>query len=313
MAKAKYEIENSIAMNGVFRHLVQQVDFEIEEVKNTLRQYPCHVYMICSRPRITIKPKSIKITKNKYSFTFVKHFPKKVTYEKCEFENKYNFRTYELSDSCNNIYVFNEKGDTVSHGKTSLLYPLCINKYDDVLDLNILYIGQAFGRNGQRLASERLLSHSTLQSIYSDFSDKKPTDEIWFILWQFAPYYISMLGAPTKDAKIGFDESYEQFEKVLGESIPIDQKVTITEAILIKHFNPIYNKEYKTTFPKNYHSSYNFCYQLDLNSACFELETRDLFARLYSEQIRPDFFHFGMFSLHSEDERKNVFNIDRMF
>jgi hypothetical protein len=314
MAKTKYEIENSIVMKGVFNHLLQQVDFEIDEIRDVLRNYPCHIYMICSRPRITIDPKSIKINKRNYSFTFIKHYQEKVIKVKCKFKNKFNFRSYKLSDSCNRISIFGDNGELLSEGKTSLLYyPFCIKEYDNVLDLNILYIGQAFGENGERLASDRLISHNTLQAIYSDFSDKKPTDEIWLILWQFAPYYISMMGGVTNGASIGFDESYKQLEKVLGENISFDQKITITEAILIRHFLPIYNKEYKTTFPKSYHSSYKFCYNLDLNSACFELETINLFTRLYSDNIKPNIFHVGMYPLHSEDERKNVFNIDTMF
>jgi hypothetical protein len=313
MAKAKYEIENSIAMKGTFHHLVQQVDFGIDEVRKVLKNHPCHIYMICSRPRITIDPKSIKINKENYSFTFIKHYKEKIIKVKCKFINKLNFCSYELSDSCNRISVFGDTGQLLSEGKTSLLYPFCIKKYDDVLDLNILYIGQAFGKEGERLASERLISHDTLQSIYSDFSDKKPTDEIWLILWQFAPYYISVMGAITNGASIGFDESYKQLEKILGENISFDQKITITEAILIRYFLPTYNKEYKTTFPNNYHSSYKFCYNLDLNSACFELGTKNLYTRLYSDSVEPNIFHVGMYPLHSEDERKNVFNIDTMF
>ena len=313
MAKAKYEIENSINMKGTFHHLVQQIDFEMDEVKDVLKKYPCHIYMICSRPRITIDPKSVKINEEKYSFDFIKHLPEKKVRVECEFENNLHFKDYKLSDSCNRIYAFDKDGQVVSEGKTSLLYVNCMEEYDDILDLNVLYIGQAFGENGERLASDRLVSHNTLQSIYSDFSDKKPTDEIWLILWQFTPYCISVMGAVTKGASIGFDESYSNLQNLLEGNIPFDQQITITEAILIRYFLPVYNKEYKTTFPKNSHSSYDFCYSLDLNSACFELDTSSLAARLYSNKIKPNFIHLGAYPLHSEDERKNVFNIDTMF
>jgi len=313
MSKAKYEIENNIAMKGTFHHLVQQIDFEMDEVKETLQSFPCHIYMVCSRPRITIDPKSIEITKDHYALTFLKHYPDTIYSERFEFKNDKGFRKYELSSSCNRIRIFGDDGKVLSEGKTSLLYPFCISKYDNVLDLNVLYIGQAFGTDGKRLASDRLISHSTLQSIYCDFFDKRPTDEIWLILWQFEPYYMSMMGAPTKGANIGFEESYQQLEKVLKEDIPMDQKITITEAILIRYFSPLYNKEYKTTFPKNYHSSYDFCYKLDLNSASFELETKSFGTRLYSDVIRPNEFHIGMYPLHNQNERKDVFNVDTMF
>lgn len=310
MAYTKFAIENSIAMKAIYCHLLQQVDFEDASVSQNMESRPCHIYMICSRPRITIDPASIKIDEDFYCARFVKHYPDHNESYDCKFPNTSGFCTFELSSARNRIKLFDKAGNILTDGKTSLIFCTCINEYDPVLDLKVLYVGQAFGKDGERLASDRLLSHSTLQAIYSDFQDKSPTEEVWIVMWQFKPYQISVMGAATAGAKIGIDESIVNYEKSQATPFPLDQQITVTEATLIKYFSPPYNVEYKTTFPASSHSSYEYCYRLDFNSACFELESKCLRAKLYSDSVKANFVHFANYFLHDEAERRDVLNVN---
>lgn len=310
MAKAKYAIENSIAMQAGFRHLAQQVDFDDPIVKKTIKSFPCHIYMICSRPKITLKQNSVVISEESYSLTFVIHYIDHTDEETYTFENKLGIHSYELNKSGNRIKFSNSKGKIVSEGKTALIYPFCITQYKDVLDLKVLYIGQAFGKKGERLAADRLISHDTLQQIYAKAMDENPNEDIWIIMWQFKPYIISMMGAITSGSQIDFDNSMRNYNRIIGTDISLDQQITITEAALIKYFSPIYNTEYKTTFPSASHSSYDECYKLDFNNACFELDTISIATRLYSDEIEPNDYHVKSFFLHNEEERRNMFNIN---
>lgn len=309
MKKAKYAIENSLAMRAGFRQLVQQVDFDDPDVNELLKQQPCHIYMICSRPRITFLKEKLKITKDRYSVGFMVHDQKNPKFFEAEFPNNLGYVSFELADSLNRIRILGAEGQVLTEGKSSLMYPLCIQKYEPDLDLEVLYVGQAFGKDGHRLASHRLNSHDTLQKIYADAMDKNPSKEVWLILWQFHPYYISMLGAATYDSLFGFDKSFEIHENTINYALPMDQQITVTEAALIKYFSPFYNTEYKTTFPDSSHSSYEVCYQLDLNSVAFELDTNSIVTRLYSDTIQPSIYHVHNFFLHSNSDRKDMFKI----
>ncbi|WP_420768603.1 hypothetical protein ACNR9V_01065 [Parageobacillus thermoglucosidasius] len=309
MSKYKYQIENSVAMSARFARLLQQSDFENKEILNKVKDEKCHIYMICSRPRITFNPSNLKIEKDFVSGSFI--------VDKGEIKEEHFFKvpnppnlaitSFEMEYPYSNINFLNNKGEIVSGGKAALLYPRLQKEYNSCLDLEVLYIGQAFGEEGERLATDRLASHSTLQKIYLDILTSCPNKDVWIILWQFEPYLISMMGSGFENALIDLDGSIDHFNSVLSSSITFDQQITFTEAALIRYFEPVYNKEYKTSFPSQSHSSYDQCYKLDINSVAFELDTIELITRLYSPVIAPSFWHTKHYPLYSEDIRKDMF------
>lgn len=305
----KYQIENSVAMRAVFHRLIQQPDLETLEIKKQVQGEKCHLYMICSRPRITINPRKLDINKEKISGSF--------TIDKGEIKDEIpfnvpnptalNIRDYKLDFPYTDIDFLNEKGEVVSGGKSALLFPKLQTEYNSCLDLEVLYIGQAFGEGGDRIATDRLSSHSTLQKIYVDTIKTFPNKEVWIILWKFEPYVISMMGGGFHNALLNLEDSLEHMNHVLENSITLDQQITFTEAALIRYFEPVYNKEYKTSFPNMSHSSYNQCYHLDINSVAFELDTEELFTRLYSSSKTPSTWHNQHYPLYSTKVRKDMF------
>lgn len=308
MSKTKYEIENGIIMQGGMVNLIQQVDFDTAEVKD----FPYHIYFICTRPKIKIPVNGINLNKDEYTITFEKQFHDHIEIEKLTYQNDKKYKTFKVNNSGSRFSMFTEEGEC-ANGKTSLIYPLLLakdhNKYDPISDLKVVYIGQAFGEDGNRVAADRLISHSTLQKVYSVVSDENPTDDVWLLMFEFKPYNISLMGSGFENSEVGIESSIENFLKVQSTPIPLDQQVTATEAALIRYFEPQYNKEYKTTFPKQSHSSYEICYKLDLNTVGFEFDTNCILTRLYSDSVEPDFMHIGKFPLHNQKQRKAMFNI----
>jgi hypothetical protein len=224
------------------------------------------------------------------------------------FRNRWLFSSeYALIHGRNRVQCFNANGTLISDVKSSLLYPMFCNYYDSILDLKVHYIGQAFGKEGERLATERLAAHSTLQRIYSDILAKDSSKDPWLILWHFEPYYVSAMGSSYKSASIGFEDSYRHYEQTIASNITLDQRLTIVEAALIRYFSPGYNIEYKTTFPDNTHSSYSQCYDLDFNSVAVEFDTASICTRLWSEKVKPNWIHVASFFLHDEKVRVNMF------
>lgn len=304
----KYHVENTVTMRHSFNRLLQQQDFENADISRKLRSEQCHIYIICSRPRISLSPE-LNITEKEIKGDFI--------INKGEVQELHSFtvpnppeleiKSYKLEYPFTDIDLINESGKVVSGGKAAYLYPKLQYEYNSCLDLEVLYIGQAFGSNGERLATDRLASHSTLQRIYSDTISTYPHKEVWITLWTFEPYIISMMGKGFENARSSFDESLTHLDTVLTNPITLDQQITITEAALIKYFEPVYNKEYKSNFPSNSHSSYDQCYDLDINSVAFELHTKDLLTRLYSSSVEPSFYHTKHYPLHNDNVRKDMF------
>ena len=97
--------------------------------------------------------------------------------------------------------------------------------------------------------------------------------------------------------------------RFLSNTLNEQQIINFTEASLIKYFKPAYNIEYKDKFPNPAHKSYSECYDLDINSVCFELGTDCIKTRLFSSTIPPAFIHLGCFTMESKEKRINMFDI----
>jgi hypothetical protein len=185
-----------------------------------------------------------------------------------------------------------------------------IGGYCPELDLEVLYVGQAYGEAGTRSARDRLRSHQTLQGIYAEAIDRAPDQEIWLLLLALRePYSMIQLGPrppvpliePTED-DIAADLSR------LGTPISEQQQINLAEASLIKYFSPPYNSIYKGRFPNPAHKTYAECYELGLNTVGFEIETTPIAAQLYSQERSPSWIHAETFPLHDESERRRMFD-----
>ncbi len=185
----------------------------------------------------------------------------------------------------------------------------------DFLDLEILYIGQSYGVEGARTAPDRLKNHSTLQGIYAEAIQKNPDSEIWLALTSFKQINLMMMDGFTDFSKEELDADEKRFKAVHHrlnyEGINEQQKINFTEAALIKYFQPPYNFEYKNTFPNPAHTTYEECYELDINCIAIELNTIETInCHVYSEAANNRFMHMHHFPLHSSAERKSMFDIE---
>lgn len=278
---------------------------------------PCHLYFIGKRPRVIVDKDSFKITdthielnfkiQNKEKFEDLPlKFINEFTGPKIEFKSTYPYNIFEIFE--NDELVTSAKVSPFL--QTNLQYPHRI----DFLDFEVLYIGQSYGVDGARTAPDRLVSHSTLQGIYSEAISNNPDSEIWLALASFTQINLTMYDGRTKFTNEERELDRERFKhvyhKLNWEGINEQQKINFTEAALIKYFQPPYNKIYKDTFPNPAHSTYSECYDLDINSVCIELNTsRMVNCQFYSSTIQKAPLHMKDFLLHSKEDRKSMFEM----
>lgn len=171
----------------------------------------------------------------------------------------------------------------------------------------VLYIGQAFGKNGSRQALDRLLKgHEKLQEIcikgvpadhalYLLLVDVEPGTNLHTIFNSMAQEQ-----ANTYDRILhGLEAQAETTEA---------EKTTLYEASLIRYFEPPYNKEFKETFPSTNMTLLQGCYKKDINTIIAEINLDGEF-QLTSDKIPPKKNHMAVHELHSDDERKIFFGL----
>lgn len=279
---------------------------------------PCNIYFVLRRPKVTIDPNSVKIKGNKADFHLVIHHPTEGGAIKMSIELKKAKSELEFySEYPYNLFTFSDKNGVLLGARPSTLID-SIQVQDNldlpVLDYEILYIGQAFGKNGKRTALDRLSAHQTVQKIYTHSLTQNPDSDIWMLLTNFEQQ--SMLMAAGADL-IKVSEADSQLEKKKlehlfdnnGISITERQKINFTEAALIKYFQPKYNIEFKDSFPSTKHKSYSECFSLDVKALTIELDTSENTRRIYTKKTERTHHHVKMFEFNSDKDRISLMEV----
>ena len=308
----KYVTEFATHMFCVNKTLLQQDGLEkLSELQET--DNPAyHIYIIGRRPKIIFYPKEFVFTSKIVHGVFginYKGLEKKISF------NVPNFtEDYIVSMECDypyTYYKFKDKhGKIIGHGKTAMQLTYMLKRSHPILDLEVLYIGQAYGKDGKRTAIDRLKSHSTLQSIYAESITQSPDMDIWIMLLEFEELSMAMIdGRKDQEFQTTDEEDTAHTKKCLSFNMSEKQKINFTEAALIKYFQPKYNSTYKNIFPNPAHSSYSECYDIEINQVIVEIQTDDIKTRLFSDKVNPCDFHFAQFDLYSPEDRKSMFDL----
>ena len=175
--------------------------------------------------------------------------------------------------------------------------------------MEILYVGQSYGKNGDRNAVNRLLEHSTLQQILAEINVNEPDKDVVVSLWDFVPKLLPVMDGISKNYQTSNDVDNSHIMNVLNNDFDYKQMINITEAALINFFKPKYNEKFANNFPDYKHSSYTEYYNLDFNSLIVELWQDDLNSRLFTDTNEYRVYDFIQYRLHPENERKSMFDI----
>ena len=111
------------------------------------------------------------------------------------------------------------------------------------LDTEIVYIGQAFGENGERLPAEELMSDPMLQKIEADILREYPEKDLALLLLEFKSQLLEEIDSE--------DEDLLELQEIT-KNPPLElnnQIIDATEAALINYFKPEYNKKLNDKFP----------------------------------------------------------------
>jgi len=142
----------------------------------------------------------------------------------------------------------------------------------DKQEFEVLYIGQSYGKRGERTAITRLSSHSTLQKILMDCQSKYSDKHIYLLLLEITTNLnMSFDGISRKYTK-SLEESDEHLMNVLNNLPEEQQIVNISEAALINYFKPEYNRNFVENFPNENHKGYKQYFDLDYNHFAFEMD-----------------------------------------
>ncbi len=173
------------------------------------------------------------------------------------------------------------------------------------LEFNVIYIGQAYGKDGSRGAIDRLKRHETLQKIA--LRGAPEGYKLYVLLLEIQPSnrMITFFNPFAQDTSQGQQRIRDGIDKLFGTDE--HERVTLYEASLIRYFQPLYNKEFKNSFPSTNLKVLADCYDKDFSSIIAEICFDDLPFRLCSDVVSPAGHHIIMHDLHDDGDRRVFF------
>lgn len=301
-----------------------------------------HIYMILSTPRVVIQKDSLEVENDGISFSLtqinngeekeyrIEKFSvlKDINHNDITFDIKYPYDQLQYKIDTKILREIYAKNDILKRNKCS--EEKFINHYNTPIDaqvflnsylyknglasrFEVLYVGQSYGNNGERIAQQRLSSHKTLQKILTDCHSKYRDKRIFILLLEMTPILNTSFDGISNKYSANEDEENEHFEKGIKHLPLYDQVINISEAALINYFKPEYNVNFVENFPSDRHKGYKQYFDLDYNCLTVELDLEfdyspivQLFSR--NGEIKSS-FDFIQYDLFNELSRKNMYDI----
>ncbi|MFS2173908.1 hypothetical protein [Priestia megaterium] len=253
-------------------HLSMSYPFDLDYLSPDDRRY--NIYVATLIPKLSIDEDSILFFEDYIRFDLIvgtgEHTSKEtldisiISDDMPEFDHrKFEFE-YEKPRKAM-VFTGWEKGPI----ELNLLHVyLTESKY--YLDTEIVYIGQAFRENGERLPAEELMSDPMLQKVEEAILREYPEKDLTLLLLEFKSHLLEEIDSE--------DEDLVQLQE-LTKNPPLElnnQIVDATEAALINYFKPEYNKKLNDKFPN--------------------VEDQGLRYRSATVQIHPDIMGLKLFS-----------------
>lgn len=279
-------------MKALIIDLKSQVVFfpeDVERIKSALEGV-FHIYAILLSHKYYLKMDEIKQEKNGIHlpvFSPTKNssyiIPFKVSegldHKLIRIDSQYPYEKFSVTIEDDNWKSKNpERGYCIEYNLTKISDKALFQRFFD-FNYKVLYIGQSYGKIGEREAPDRLKNHSTLQRILAECQNK------------YAGYNIHILLFDFKQEQIGEIYKCGNLQTIITSEPHFDERqiINITEASLIHYFKPEFNKDFVSNFPCENHTSYSGIY----DAACTELAI-DLSYLFESED-------FPSLSLHTDN------------
>lgn len=175
------------------------------------------------------------------------------------------------------------------------------------LNLEIKYIGQAYGQDGSRNAIDRLLKHETLQKISLKGVPKGYRLTLFLIAVQPSTQVFTLINPFAKNQDDGTARIKSGIDKLFNTTEA--ERISLYEAALIRYFSPEFNKEFKESFPSTNLKILQDCYKKDFSAVIAEISFDELPFRLGSSSVEPALSHIAKFNLHKDQDRRIFFGL----
>ena len=270
----------------------------------------CHIYMICKRPRLSLKNTAPKVT----SESVIVNLEYRVagTLHSSEAQLPRSYFTDEEVDFRVSPYPHRELLSYDKSGKhlgTMLLAnhaQLFVGLPAEARDLKVLYVGKGVASK----AKGRLQSHSRLQKILAQVTSNEPDDEVFILLYAFDRPKKAMIKLlpPGGEPEVSKEDAVNHVSRMRAYKPNLDAQVAVIEAALINYFQTDkYNTHYIHGFPSPKLAILKDIYRADFAGLIVQIDNENIaYQRIYSDKIAPHYFHRATVDFRKAENRFSV-------
>jgi len=289
-------------------------DLKKNDVKTEIEKEKYHIYLICKRKKIHYEKTEIKDNVGFTTFFYLND-----NFDKEYLRHSHSLDLLKINGIKNGIFNI----DCGEEKNVKVKDQIFINSFyvipDDIegttvtkslpTDLEVMYVGQAFGRKKNRKIDYRLAKHEKIQKIALEILDKSSNEEVLII-----GVKIDVNDLSTSIVEINSQTEKPTLQSLLdlknkaSQRITSGQEVTVFEASLINYFKPKFNEKYKSVFPSTDFVSIDEIYKTDFDYSAMTLDTKPVRVRVFSENIKePKYIHSMHFPLKTKSEKKSFY------
>lgn len=255
-----------------------------------------HIYAIVRAPRIRLIPNSFVHHGDGAMCSFKVGHEFEFEVHTLSFPPEWQVRSLVTSDGAGRDFLLTYKGGEVKGD-----FPLLVMRMlrgAEYSDHEVIYVGQAFGADGQRSISDRLIRHETLQKILAENARNAPKTDVFVYGFQYTDNdQVFMLFDGADKDLIADNRDDARRQAMLSNPIDEGQMTQLVEAGLIRYFQPEYNSKFRDLFPARHNKFLDGLKSLDYDGFLVEINTEELETRLYSPAVGSGSHHIIKFKL----------------
>jgi len=278
-------------------HFLQRDEFEIANLSSYFEpERPAFIYFILGKNRICINPKIISFTDSHIKTEFLIHNKNDIIKEQIDFKHPYHnlkevkvvsefpYNRFKIVDELGG-FLLGEKSAYFLEGKEA--YEQVKNK--DLLDYEILYIGQSVLSESNVPVLKRITAHETYQKILEEYNRANPDKELFLFFLSFKQdCLIDIPDTIAQKLRNAFIENFKRnyFNSTIKEK---KQNVSLLEASLINYFKPKYNSNFMVNSPSKSHQSISGLSNMNLNKVKILFGIEDFLPKLYTNKVEKKY------------------------
>jgi hypothetical protein len=316
MQAQKFLAEGGLILGSDNLYCTRVADIKINRDTPHLRgeMEGTNIYVIAKRRKILLHPPSLRYNAH-HLFGLIQVHTKNgydlVPFEYCPPEGK-TISQVQLRDEPEQKIAFLYGDASYEWYTTAGLVQRCAIDLDHGPNLQVLYIGQAFGKTGQRLAVDRLSNHSALRRIQNDIQ-YEPEQELFVLMYRYGNQtkYLFTDGNQEFEAQASIQEEVDHIGKTINISVERRLRIYLAEAGLIRYFRPQYNEIFKRTFPSKKHAIVQKALRIGFSKLIVQISSTPMRSILESPALTApkidahnQFTHYAEYSFHSDYDRQ---------